>query len=215
MTTTPAPTATEVSLRQLGVDATWKVTARPDALVVMPPSGGQVTLEGDALRAAVTMTHALTGKPLLNLRLAEGRVILVMSEHDVGQIARGLGPSAAAATAVTLNANWNLLIGVLISFNAAHAMLAPAAEAEVVSPALEGVRLAVGALAMASGALGRLRPRRHLLLADTVWMAAIVAEAVHHLVAGEGLAWALLVALMTPFAWGRLRLYQLLGPVAR
>jgi len=207
----PFEPATEVSLRQLGADATWKLKARTGLLMVEPPGGAALTLEGDALRAAVTMTHALTGTPLLSLRLAGERIVLVMEEKDVKELVRGLGSQAAATTAVSVNANWDMLIGALIVFTSVQSLVAPPDDVAISVP-LEGVRLAVGLLAVVTGLLGRLRPRRGLLLLDSVWMAALVADALHNLVFGEGLAWALLTAIMVPVAWGRIRIYQLLSP---
>jgi len=179
--------------------------------MVEPPGGAALTLEGDALRAAVTMTHALTGTPLLSLRLAGERIVLVMEEKDVKELVRGLGSQAAATTAVSVNANWDMLIGALIVFTSVQSLVAPPDDVAISVP-LEGVRLAVGLLAVVTGLLGRLRPRRGLLLLDSVWMAALVADALHNLVFGEGLAWALLTAIMVPVAWGRIRIYQLLSP---
>jgi len=206
----PIEPATDLSLRQLGADATWKLMAQPGHLVVKPPTGGVITLEGEALRAGVSLTHALTGKPLLSLRLAGERIILIMEEADVRQLARGLGTQSAAATAVSVNASWNMIIGALIVASTIQTLVAPPDDM-VVSVPLEGVRIGVGAVALIGGLLGRVRPRRGLLLLDAIWMAAIVADAIHNLLLGEGLAW-LLTAIVVPVAWGRLRIYQLLAP---
>lgn len=198
-----------MTLRQLGGAELWRVEAEPGQLAFAATEGQHAErLAGDALAAALAISHSMGAKPLLSVRLSIGKLVLVLTETDVQTLVRVAGPPLVTRAAVATHGLWDVAVGALmITSN-----LQP--DTDAIDPTPRSLQLAwmgLGALAVLIGVGAKLRPHRVLLALDAVWMAALVAYALHQLVFGSfGLLWMLVMALV-PIAYGRLRMFSLLA----
>jgi hypothetical protein len=198
---------TVLSLRQLGAPKEWRVQLSAGSMRFNAPDGPSEVLTGDDLRRGLNLSHSIGAKPLLAVKLARGKLVLVMAEGDVRALVTHVGRDIVTHAAVASHAIFNILIGVLIIMSS----LGPDDPLEPGAGSLKLLWMGVGGLAVAIGIAAKLRPHRVLLALDAVWMAALVANVIHGVIFGSyGIFWALFVLVLAPAAYGRLRVFSLL-----